>query len=167
MCYVQHVEMKILFTIQPIKWLVSTTLKSAKPAAPFWIFLLNTKNRQLCCLAVTVHIVLQERLVTTTKKKKHLHFWRNFSANHNQAHPNLNQKRLKWVQVWNKRIRFLLADDSSDIFTFRIISLIFNLQSTTQSYSTYIQLTANHDLLSLQRRNPVDSRFCSRLLLLQ
>ena len=65
------------------------------------------------------HIVLQERRVATTQS--HLHFWRNFSANHNQAHPNLNQRRLKWVQIKNKRIRFLLADDLSDIFIFQTI----------------------------------------------
>ena len=35
MCIVQHVEMKIVFTFQPIKRLVSTTVKSAKPAATF------------------------------------------------------------------------------------------------------------------------------------
>ena len=44
-----------------------------------------------------VHIVLQEKQVTTTKKKNHLHFWRNFSAIHNQAHPNLNQKKLEVI----------------------------------------------------------------------
>ena len=36
-------------------------------------------------------------------------------------------------------------------------------QSTVNRYSTYIQLTENHDLLSLQRRNQVDSWFWSRL----
>ena len=35
MCIVQHVEMKSVFTFQPIKRLVSTTVKSAKPAAMF------------------------------------------------------------------------------------------------------------------------------------
>ena len=74
MCVVQHVELKSVFTFQPIKRLVSTTLKRAKPAATFWIFLLRTKNRQLCCLAVTVHIVLQKRRIATMKKKNHLHF---------------------------------------------------------------------------------------------
>ena len=59
MCIVRHVEMKSVFTIQPIKRLISTTVKSAKLAATFWIFFLRTKNRQLCCLAVTVPIVLQ------------------------------------------------------------------------------------------------------------
>ena len=54
---------------------------------------LGSKNQQLCCLAVMVHIFFQERRVATTKKKNQLRFRRNFSANHNQAHPNLNQKR--------------------------------------------------------------------------
>ena len=35
MCIVQHVEMKSVFTFQPIKRLVPTTVKSAKPAATF------------------------------------------------------------------------------------------------------------------------------------
>ena len=118
MCIVRHVEMKSVFTFQPIKRLVSTTVKSAKPAATFWIFLLRTKNRQFCCLVVTVHIALPERRVAITKKESHLHFWRNFSANHNQAHPNLNEKRTNWVKIWNKRIRFPLADDLSHILNF-------------------------------------------------
>ena len=45
-------------------------------------------------------------------------FWRNFSANHNQVHPNLNQKRTNRVQIWNKAIRFLLAHDMSRILIF-------------------------------------------------
>ena len=32
------------------------------------------QNRQSCCLAVTVHIVLQQRPIATTKKASHLHF---------------------------------------------------------------------------------------------
>ena len=35
MCTVQHVQAKSVFTFQPIKRLVSTTAKSAKPAATF------------------------------------------------------------------------------------------------------------------------------------
>ena len=155
MCIVQHRGMKIDFTFQPIKRLVFTTAKSSKPAATFWIFLLRTKNWHLCCLAVTVHIVLQERRVATTKKKSHLHSWRNFSANHNKAHPILNHKKLKWVQIWNKGWWFERHLPFSNHF--------IQFQSTVNRYSTYIQLTENHDLLSLQRRNPVDSRFLSRL----
>ena len=105
MCIVQHVEMKSVFTFQPIKWLVSLTVKSAKPAVTFRKLLLRTKNWQLYCLLVTVHIALQERRVATTKKKNHL----NFSANHNRAHFNLNQKMLIWVQIWNKLVRFLFG----------------------------------------------------------
>ena len=108
------------------------------------------QNRQLCCSAVTVHIALPERPVATTKKKNHLHFRRNFSANHNQAHPNLNQKRTNRVQIWNKRIRFILADDLSHIKNFYIFLFSFNLHSTSHFYSTYTQLTENHDLLVLQ-----------------
>ena len=74
MCIVQHVETKKVFTFQPLKQLVSTTVRSAKPAATFWIILLKPKNQQLCCLVGTVHIVLQERRVATTKKKNHLLF---------------------------------------------------------------------------------------------
>ena len=55
-----------------------------------------------------------------------------FSTNHKQAHPNLNQKRTNQVQIWNERIRFLLADDLSYIFNFQIILFNFNLQSTAQ-----------------------------------
>ena len=88
---------------------------------------------------MTVHIVLQERRVVTTKKKSHLHFSRIFSANHNQTHPNLNQKRLKLVQIWNKRIRLLLADDLSDIFTFQIILINFNLESTATQLKFNLQ----------------------------
>ena len=35
MCNVQHVEMKSVLTSQPIELIVSTTVKSAKPAATF------------------------------------------------------------------------------------------------------------------------------------
>ena len=35
MCIVQHVEMKSVFTFQPVKQLVSTTVNQAKPAATF------------------------------------------------------------------------------------------------------------------------------------
>ena len=83
MCYVQHVETKSVFTFLPIKRPVSTAVESAKPAATFWIFLLRTKNRQICCLAEMVIIVLQARRVTPTKKWRNLQFWWNFSANHN------------------------------------------------------------------------------------
>ena len=76
MCIVQHVEMKSVFTFQPIKRLVSTIVRSAKPAATFWIVFLKTKNRHICCLAGMGHIVLQGRRVAITKN--HLVFLKKF-----------------------------------------------------------------------------------------
>ena len=93
------------------------------------------------------------------EKKNHLLFRWNFSANYSHPH----QISLKWVQRWYKRIRFLLFDDLSDIFKFQIIFFIFNLLSISQIYSTNSRITENYDLLSLEQRNPVDSRFWSRL----
>ena len=164
MCTVQHVETKSAFTFQPIKRLVSTTVKSAKHAARFWIFFLRSENQQLCCLVVMEHIAFYERRVATTKKKSHLHFWRNFCTNHNQAHSNLNQERTNWVQLWNKPMRFLLVDDLSIIFFFS--NLFFHFQPTVHQPNLFnLQSTyrKNHDLLSLKRRNPVDSPFWTRL----
>ena len=84
------------------------------------------------------HIVLQERRVATTKKKPSP-FWRNLSANHNQAHLNVNQKRTNQVQIWNKRIRFLLADELSNTFNFQIILFNFTLQSTATQLAFNLQ----------------------------
>ena len=151
--------MKSVFTIQPIKLLVSLSVKSAEPAATFLLLILRTKNRHLWCLAVRVHIVLQGRRIATINKKNHLHFWRNFSANHNQAHPNLNQKRLKWVQIWNKT--FFLSIGRwflSDIFIFQIIffsisiysqPLKFNQPTYRKAWPSQSQTTESSRLLIL------------------
>ena len=74
MCIVQHVEKKSVFVFQPMKRLLSTTLESAKPAATFSIFFLKTEKQQIRRLEVMIHNVLQERRVSTTKMKNHLHF---------------------------------------------------------------------------------------------
>ena len=68
MCIVQHVETKNMFTFQLIKRLVSTTVKSAKPAATFWLFLLRTEKRKLCCLLAMGPIVSSKGRIVTTKK---------------------------------------------------------------------------------------------------
>ena len=52
MCIVQHVEMKSVFSLQPRKFQVSTTVEKAKPALTRWIFLLRTKNWLLCCFGI-------------------------------------------------------------------------------------------------------------------
>ena len=64
------------------------------------------------------HIVLQERRVTTTKNKSHLHFWIDFSANHNQAHPNLNQKKHQLFHLWHSRVNTPLVDTVNQNFIY-------------------------------------------------
>ena len=74
MCIVQHVGRKSVFTFQPIKQLVSTTVKSAKPAAAFRIFLLKTKKPTIMLFGGDGTRFLPERRVATSKKKNYLHF---------------------------------------------------------------------------------------------
>ena len=127
MCIVQHVEMESLFKFQPIEWLVSSTVRSAKLAATFWIFLLRTKNLQLCCLAVTVNIVLQERRVATRRQKNDLHFWRKVSANQIQAHPNLNQNVQKLFHLWYNPVDAPLVDTVNQNVNYILILYTFSL----------------------------------------
>ena len=74
-----------------------------------------------------VHIVFQKRRVAITKKKSHLHFWRTFSANHNQANPNLNQKRQKLFHLWLIRVDTPLVDTVNQNFIYTLILYIFSL----------------------------------------
>ena len=74
MCFVQHVGMKSVFTIQPRKSLVSWTVKKIEASCHVLNIPFKDQNRQLCCLAVMVHIALQESRVATAKKKKQFHF---------------------------------------------------------------------------------------------
>ena len=73
------------------------------------------------------------------EKEKPSPFLRYFSANHNQADPNVNQKRANQIQIWNKRIRFLLVDNLSNIFNFQIILFNFTLQSTATQLTFNLQ----------------------------
>ena len=68
-CVVQLVEMKSVFTFQPIKQLPSTTIKSAKPAATFGIVLFKDQKPLIMLFGGDGHIVLQERRVATTRKR--------------------------------------------------------------------------------------------------
>ena len=117
------------------KSLVSATVKSAKPAATFKIFLSRTKNRQLCCLPVMVHITLQERRVATTKKRNILHFCKNFPTNHNQAHRNLSQKREKSIHIWQNQVETPLVNAvNQKLFDFFIL-YTFSLQQSNMIFS--------------------------------
>ena len=126
MCIVQHVATKSVFTIQPIKWLVSTTVKIQSLLSGFDYSLSGPKT--------DIYVVWRWRFTQFCKEDESRlqKRTRNFYANQFQANPNLNQERLKWVQIWNKRILFLLVDDLSNIFVFQVILFNFNLQSTTQ-----------------------------------
>ena len=78
---------------------------------------------------------------TSRDYEKRSPFLKKFLRNHNQAHPTVNQKRLKWVQIWNKRVRFLLADDLSNTFSFQIILFNFISQSTATQLTFNLQKT--------------------------
>ena len=75
-----------------------------------------------------VHIALQDRRVATTKKKSHLHFWRYFSANHNQVHPSLTQKKQESFHLWLYRVDTPLVDTVNREFLYLLILYIFSLQ---------------------------------------
>ena len=133
MFIVQHVEMKSVFTFLPIKRLFSTTVKSAKPAATFWILLFKDQNPTIMFIGGDGTHCFARKTSRDYEKEKPSPFWRNFFADHNQAHPSLNQKMSNRVQIWNKPLRFLLADDFSHIFNIQIILFTFNLQPTSQT----------------------------------
>ena len=93
-------------------------------------------------------------------------FLRQSQSSTSEPEPN-NETRLKWFQLWNKRTRFLLADDLSGIFIFQIIffsisiysqPLKFNQRSYTKSsWSSQFPATESSGL----------SIFVPTLLLLQ
>ena len=91
------------------------------------------------------------------KKEKLFPFLKKFLRQSVSSKSEPAAKRLIWVQIWNNCISFLLVHDLSNIFKFQIMFVQF--QSTVNRYSTYSHLRENQDLLSPQRRNPVDSRF--------
>ena len=137
MCIVHHVETKSVFTLQTIKRLVFKTVKSAGPAATFWIWFSKTKNRHLGCLAVTVHVALQERWVATTKEKSRLNFWRSSSPKNNQAQQKLYQKRQKSFHSCQNCVEFPLVDTVNQKFISIFILYTFSLQQTNITFPVY------------------------------
>ena len=67
--YCPTLPAKCVFTFQPTKFLVSTTVKSTKPALMCLIFLLRTKRQQLCWLVEMAHIALQKNESRLRKRK--------------------------------------------------------------------------------------------------
>ena len=109
-CIVQHSQTNNVFTLQPTKVLVPTTPKSAMPALTYLLFYSRNKNRQKLYLVEMVHIVLPEKRVVTTKKKKNHHFSRCFSPSHNQAHQNLNQRKQKTFHLRHNHVASTMVD---------------------------------------------------------
>ena len=52
------------------------------------------------------------------KKENRLHFWRYFSASHNQAHPNLSQQKQKLFNLWHNRVNNPLVDTVNQKFNY-------------------------------------------------
>ena len=100
---------------------------NAERAATFQTIFSRTKNRQLDCLAVMV-LVLPKRRVVTTRMENVLLFWKIYSSNHNQLHPNLFQERQKSFRLWNKRIASPLVNTGTQKFISIINSYTFSLQ---------------------------------------
>ena len=107
------------------------------------------QNPQLCCLVLLVQIALHEGRVITTKKKKHLRFWKMLSANHNQAHPNLRQ-RGKNQSIY--RISVSVSHWLIQLTKNHLHSHFIHFQSTVKQ----------HNFLSLQRWYWVVSRLWAR-----
>ena len=100
---VQPVQTEMVFTFQLAKILVSTTVKSANFSLMCSKLHLRIKNRQKLFRVEMVHIVLKKRRFATTEKINKFVFSRNFSAHHNQAHPNLCHERIKSFYLWHRR----------------------------------------------------------------
>ena len=159
MCIVPHVETKSVFIFQPTKRLVFTTVKSAKPSATFWMFLLRTKNRQLCCLAVTVHIVYTNR---DYEKEGPSPFLKKFLRQSQLSTSAPEPKKVKNESKYGKNVSVSYWLLIWATYSFSNPFILF--QSTVNRSNLFSELTQNHhDLLNLRRRNPVDSRFWTRL----
>ena len=73
------------------------------------------------------------------EKEKPSPFFKKFLRQSQPSTSEHEPKRLKRVQIRNKRIRFLLADDLSDILIFEIILFNFNLESTATQLTFNLQ----------------------------
>ena len=136
MCIVQHVEMKSLFTFYPIKRKVSATVKSANPAATFRIFLLKRQKPTIVLfvlLAVMVDIVFKKN--ESRLQKKPFPYLKNHSANLNQAHLKLNQKRHKVFHLWHSLVDTQLVDTVNHNFIYILIFYTFSQHQSNMIFS--------------------------------
>ena len=117
-CIIEYVQTKSVFNFQRTKSLCFMTVKSAKPALKCLIFHLKTKNRHICCLVMMVQIACKKDESRLWK------IWKRFSANHNQAHPNLIQKGQNSFHLWHNRVDSPLVP-LVDTVNQKFISILF------------------------------------------
>ena len=103
----------------------------------------DCKKCKACCNALNIFFMDQKpttmlfggdgthcfakRRVATTKKKSHLHVWIVFFTSHNQADPDLNQKRHKLFQLWYNRADTPFVDTVIQNFIYIINFYTFSL----------------------------------------
>ena len=113
------------------------------------------KKRKTCCNVLNIHFKDQKPTIMLFRGDGTHCFARKTSHDYEKEKPSpslkkfLRQsqpsrserepKRTNQVQIWNKRIRFLLADDLSNIFNFQIILFNFTLQSTVTQLTFNLQ----------------------------
>ena len=128
MCIVQHVEMKSVFTFQPKKTTSSYDCKKCKACCKVLNIPFKDQKPTIMLFGVDgTHCFARKTRRDYEKEKNHLHIWRNFSANHIQAHPNLNQKRRKLFHLWYNRVDNPLVDTVNQNFIYILILYTFSL----------------------------------------
>ena len=101
MYFSESVKMKSVYAFQLKSFLVSTTVKSARPAVVCSKVHSRNKSQHWLYLVEMGYVALQEKRVATTKNR--LFCWRT-SANHNLLQLNLNPKRKKSLQCYSKGV---------------------------------------------------------------
>ena len=126
-CIVQHVELKSVFTFQPTRTPVYSTVKGAKPDLTCQIITLRTKNRQICCFMVMVHNPLQEKRVLTTKKRNHLYFFKKFHRQSKSSTPESASEKEKNRSIYDIIVStpywLIQSTKNSFAFSFYIFSV--------------------------------------------
>ena len=130
LCIVHHVEMKSVFTFQPRKRLVFTSVRSVKPAATF-----KDQKPTITLFGGDGTHCFAKKPTSTTKKKSHLHFWRYFSANNHQARPNLIQKGQNLFHLWPNRVDTPLVDTVNQNFIYNLTLYPFSLHWSNMIFS--------------------------------
>ena len=97
--YVPHVETKSVFTFQPIKRLVSSTVKSAKPSAAFWFedAFKDQKPTNMLFGGDGTHCFA--RKTSRDYEKKPTLFWKKYLRQSQPSTSELESKKVKIIQL--------------------------------------------------------------------